>query len=434
MLDRTYDAALADAYNVTLGALGGGAAGGHADFEQGLEIARQAISQSPAFAALPELSPDEAEQAARSVADDLFLLGPIEPLLADPEVTEIMVNGPDDVYIEQRGKISKSEVRFRDDEHIMRVIQRIAADDNRRCDTASPLCDCTLHRPSAPFDGSRVNATSKPISVDHPTLDIRKFRTDKLTMASLMEGGTLDERQAEIIESLVRARMNIIIMGGTGSGKTTLLNAVSNYIPDDQRIITVEDTAELKLAKSHVLRMEARQANLEGRGAITIRQIIKNTLRQRPDRIVVGEVRGGEAFDLLQAMGTGHDGSLTTLHANNSRAALTRLQMLVQMSDEGANMPPAAIMRIITDAVDFVVNVRRYQDGTRKVAEIAEVQGMQGDVPTLSIISQFVQEGYEGKRVVGSFQPTGDRFCQDHKERFANNGVDIDEGWFDRWA
>ena len=397
--------------------------------------------------ALARTSPDmfgEDDQTvadvAKAVADDLYLLGPIEDLLADEDVSEIMVNAPDDVRVEVKGRIQRTDYHFRSDDHVMRTIQRIADADNRRCDKTNPMCDCTLHRKGQYFDGSRVNAVAMPIAVDHPLLDIRKFSKDKLTCEDLIAGGTMDERMREFLEAVVVARMNIIVMGGTGSGKTTLLNALSNFIPDDQRIITVEDTAELSLQKSHVVRMETRQPNIEGKGAISMRQIIINTLRQRPDRIVVGECRGPEAFDMLQAMGTGHDGSLTTIHANDCRSAISRLQMMIQMSEAGESMPQSAIMQIITGAVDFIVNIRRFPDGSRKIAEICEVQGMQDDghgraVPTLSPTIKFVPEGYDAEgRIVGSFQPTGERIAPGHMQRFATNGVQIDDGWFQAWA
>lgn len=383
---------------------------------------------------------DTLEEVSKAVADDLYLLGPLEDLLADPDVSEIMVNAPDDVRIETGGKIITTDYHFRDDAHVMRTIQRIADADNRRCDNTNPMCDCTLHRKGAMFDGSRVNAVAMPIAVDHPLLDIRKFSKDKLSCEDLIKYGTMDERIEGFLRGLVEARMNIIIMGGTGSGKTTLLNAMSNFIPDDQRIITVEDTAELSLQKSHVLRMEARQANIEGAGAVSIRQIIINTLRQRPDRIVVGECRGPEAFDMLQAMGTGHDGSLTTIHANDTRGAIARLQMMIQMSEAGEAMPQSAIMQVITSAVDFVVEIRRFPDGTRKVNNIAEIQGMQDDghgrsVATMASIMRFQMEGYtDDGRVMGSFGATGERMSEGHMMRFATNGVNIDDGWFQQWT
>ena len=293
------------------------------------------------------------------------------------------------------------------------------------------MCDCKLRRRGASFDGSRVNAVWRPIAVDHPTLDIRKFRNDLLTPEALIGMDTMDEKIADFLRALVEARMNIIISGGTGSGKTTLLNAVSNFIPNDQRIITIEDTAELNLAKDHVIRLEGRQANSEGAGLITIRQLVRNTLRMRPDRIVVGECRGAESFDMLQAMGTGHDGSLTTLHANDARRALGRLEMMMQMSEEGAGMPNRSIRQFISDAVDFIVQTRRFRDGSRRITEVVEVCGMQGDVITTGNIFKFQEEGMVDGRIQGSFVPGGDRMMRSHIVRFENAGIPVNDSWFD---
>lgn len=387
------------------------------------------VRRSPSFA---DASEEVQQKAATFVVDDLFQLGPIEELLRDPEVSEILVNSPNQVMVERRGKIVPSGVHFFDEEHVQRTIARIVNSDGRRCDNQSPLCDCMLHRAGAAFDGSRVNAVAFGIA-KHWTLDIRKFRNDALTPAALIANGSMDENMADFLEALVHARMNIVIVGGTGSGKTTLLNALSNYIPDDQRIITVEDTAELNLAKSHVVSLQSRPANNEGKGEITLQQLVINTLRQRPDRIVIGECRGPEAFDMLQAMNSGHDGSLTTTHANNPRAALDRLQNLVQMSRAGANMPPDAIMKIITEAVDFVVEIKRLPDGSRVVNNICEVCGLQGSVPTIGSIMKFQKTGVdEAGRIKGEFRPTGSRIVsEDHKERFYANGVEIKNSWFD---
>lgn len=391
---------------------------------------------SPALAGQPRAL---AEDIATNVANDLYLLGPLEDLLAAPEVDEVMVNSPTDVRVEVRGKIGRTSYRFRDDSHVMRIIQRICDADNRRCDNTNPMCDCTLRRPGAAFDGSRVNVVAKPVAADHPLIDIRKFSDDMLGVDDLVRLGTLDGRMASFLSALVRARMNIVIMGGTGSGKTTLLNVMSDFIPDDQRIITVEDTTELSLHKSHVIRMEARQPNIEGVGEVTIRQIIINNLRQRPDRIIVGECRGAEAFDMLQAMGTGHDGSLTTIHANDARGAISRLQMMVQMSEAGAQLPQSAIMQVICSAVDFVVCVNRLPDGSRKVTEVCEVQGMQDDghgraVATMAPIMRFDIEGYAPDgRVLGSFSPTGEHMSAAHLARFSVNGVQVERDWFRGW-
>lgn len=431
MLNREYDRSLQEVMN-RLGAelsnivSSGGVLSG--DMTPLVERTKEYMRASGMFS---DLSPAQLDEGARFVVDDLFQLGPLEQLLADDDITEIMVNSPEQVLVERRGKICNSGVHFFDDAHVERIITQIASADNRRCDTTSPMCDCKLRRPGSSFDGSRVNAVWRPIAVDHPLLDIRKFRNDLLTPAALLQMGSMDDRCYEIIEALVLARMNVIISGGTGSGKTTLLNACSNFIPDDQRIITVEDTAELQLGKSHVLRLEARQANSEGVGAVTIRRLIQNTLRQRPDRIIVGECRGGEAFDMLQAMGTGHDGSLTTLHANDARRALSRLEMMIQMSEEGAGMPSAGIKQFITDAVDFIVQTSRFRDGSRRVTEIIEVVGMQGTVITTGQIIKFHELGMEGGRVVGEWIPGGDRFSATHRLRCENAGVSVSDSWFD---
>lgn len=431
MLSRKYDPALREVMNrygsqlANMVADGGGLHGGvHGLVTQ----VRRYIDASGLF---DDLSDSERDGAARFCIDDLFQLGPLEPLLEDDTITEIMVNAPDCVLVERGGRIMDSGVHFFDDAHIERIITKIVASDNRRCDSASPMCDCKLRRRGASFDGSRVNAVWKPIAVDHPTLDIRKFRNDLLTPEALISMDTMDEKIADYLRALVEARMNIVISGGTGSGKTTLLNAVSNFIPNDQRIITIEDTAELNLAKDHVIRLEGRQANSEGAGLITIRQLVRNTLRMRPDRIVVGECRGAESFDMLQAMGTGHDGSLTTLHANDARRALGRLEMMMQMSEEGAGMPNRSIRQFISDAVDFIVQTRRFRDGSRRITEVVEVCGMQGDVITTGNIFKFQEEGMVDGRIQGSFIPGGDRMMRSHVVRFENAGIAVNDSWFD---
>lgn len=431
MLSRNYDPAIREVMNRYGSQLANMVAdgGGLQDGVQGLvSQIRQYIDASGMF---DELTDEELDDAARFCIDDLFQLGPLEPLLKDETITEIMVNAPDRVLVERGGKIVDSGVHFFDDAHIERIITKIVASDNRRCDSASPMCDCKLRRRGASFDGSRVNAVWRPIAVDHPTLDIRKFRNDLLTPEALIGMDTMDEKIADFLRALVEARMNIIISGGTGSGKTTLLNAVSNFIPNDQRIITIEDTAELNLAKDHVIRLEGRQANSEGAGLITIRQLVRNALRMRPDRIVVGECRGAESFDMLQAMGTGHDGSLTTLHANDARRALGRLEMMIQMSEEGAGMPNRSIRQFISDAVDFIVQTRRFRDGSRRITEVVEVCGMQGDVITTGNIFKFQEESMVDGRIQGSFVPGGDRMMRSHIVRFENAGIPVNDSWFD---
>ena len=431
MLSRNYDPALREVMNRYGSQLANIVAegGGLQDGVQGLMLQVRAYIEASGM--FDDLSDEELDDAARFCIDDLFQLGPLEPLLEDETITEIMVNAPDSVLIERGGKIVDSGVHFFDDAHIERIITKIVASDNRRCDSASPMCDCKLRRRGASFDGSRVNAVWRPIVVDHPTLDIRKFRNDLLTPEALIGMDTMDEKIADFLRALVEARMNIIISGGTGSGKTTLLNAVSNFIPNDQRIITIEDTAELNLAKDHVIRLEGRQANSEGAGLITIRQLVRNTLRMRPDRIVVGECRGAESFDMLQAMGTGHDGSLTTLHANDARRALGRLEMMMQMSEEGAGMPNRSIRQFISDAVDFIVQTRRFRDGSRRITEVVEVCGMQGDVITTGNIFKFQEEGMVDGRIQGSFVPGGDRMMRSHIVRFENAGIPVNDSWFD---
>lgn len=433
-LGREWDDAVvsvADAVEASLqGALGTGA-----DIPQEevaarvTRLATERAASDPRVAASPDPE-GYAAAVARDARYDLLGYGPIEPLLYDGRVDEIMVNAPDRVYAEVGGKIVLTRARFRDEEHVFSVISRIVAADDRLCDPAHPLCDCTLHRPGAPFDGSRVNAVSMPVNPDHYSLDIRKFRSDKMTVEDLMAVGTLDRRCADLLEAMVRARMNIVIAGGTGSGKTTLLNALSQHIPDDQRIITIEDTCELQVRKDDVVRMEARPASSEGTGLVTIRELVVNSLRQRPDRIIVGECRDEEAFEMLQAMGTGHDGSLTTVHANSAREAVDeRLVAMVQNSKP--NMPLATIRQNISHAVDVVVYLRRLRDGSRKVTDICEIQGMQGDVITLAELVRYEQAGTDGSgRVTGSWVPTGDRLCDEHSDRFAVNGVAIDGRWF----
>lgn len=369
-------------------------------------------------------------EVEQDVVDNLFYLGPLESLLADEDISEIMVNGPNEIWVEHRGKIRLSENHFFDDDHIVDVIRRLASDDNRRCDEGSPLCDCVLHREGASFDGSRVNAVVPIIAVDHPLLSIRKFKNDALRPKDLMRIGAFDARMGLFMKGLVQGRMNVIISGGTGTGKTTMLNAMALFIPNDQRIVTIEDTPELFIDKPQVARLQSRPPNTEGKGAVDIRALVINALRMRPDRIVVGECRGSEAFDMLQAMSTGHDGSLTTIHANNPRECVNRLQSMIQLA--GYDMPVFSIRELIVSAVDYIVAVRRFPDGSRRVVEVTEVSGMEGETVTMSPIMRFEQDPYHGGKVTGHFAPTGNRPNDAHMQRMSLQGVQFDGRLFIR--
>ena len=338
----------------------------------------------------------------KEVLNELLGYGPLQPLLKDPEVTEVMVNGPKKVYVEKKGQLQKSSVVFDDDNHVLQIIDRIILPLGRRVDADSPTVDARLP------DGSRVNAVIPPVSIDGPSITIRKFSKEKLDINALIDFGSITEKMAEFVRACVLAHLNIIISGGTGSGKTTLLNVLSSFIPENERIITIEDAAELQLQQDHVLRMETKPANLDGRGSVTIRDLVRNSLRMRPDRIVVGEVRGGEALDMLQAMNTGHDGSLTTLHSNSPRDAIARLETLVLMA--GMDLPLKVVRQQIASAVDLIVQQTRLKDGTRKVTAITEVAGMEGDTVVLTDIFKFEQTGVATDgRVLGDLKPTGIR-------------------------
>ncbi|MEY2818923.1 MAG: hypothetical protein RL275_2386 [Chloroflexota bacterium] len=338
----------------------------------------------------------------KQVLNDLLGFGPIQPLLDDPDVSEIMVNGPKKVFIEKKGQLTKSDVTFDDDDHVVRIIDRIIMPLGRRVDFDSPTVDARLP------DGSRVNAVVRPVSIDGPSITIRKFRKDKLKVEDLISFGSITKQMADFLEACVKARFNIVISGGTGSGKTTLLNVVSGFIPEGERIVTIEDAAELQLQQDHVMRMETKPANSDGLHAVTIRDLVKNSLRMRPDRIVVGEVRGGEALDMLQAMNTGHDGSLTTVHSNSPRDAISRLETLVLMA--GMDLPLKVVRTQISSAIDLIVQQTRLKDGKRKVTAITEVAGMEGDVVVLTDIFKFNQTGVtQDGQVLGELQPTGIR-------------------------
>jgi len=348
---------------------------------------------------LPE---DIRKQIFVDILDDLTGFGPIQPLLDDPDISEVMVNGPKKIFVEKKGKLTRSAVAFDDDDHVLRIIDRIILPLGRRVDPDSPTVDARLP------DGSRVNAVIRPVSIDGPSITIRKFKKDKLSIDQLIQYDSLNKNMAEFIRACVLAHLNIVISGGTGSGKTTLLNVLSSFIPEEERIITIEDAAELQLQQDHVLRMETKTANVDGRGSVSIRDLVRNSLRMRPDRIVVGECRGGEALDMLQAMNTGHDGSLTTLHANTPRDALSRLETMVLMS--GMDLPLKVVRQQISSAVDLIIQQSRLKDGSRKVTAITEVVGMEGETVVLTDIFKFDQTGVglDGK-IAGELRATGIR-------------------------
>ena len=343
-----------------------------------------------------------AERLTREVLHETVGYGPIQPLLDDPDVSEVMVNGPNQVYVEKNGKITKAGVTFVNDDHVLQVIHRIVSPLGRVIDVDHPAVDARLP------DGSRVNAVIPPVSIDGPSITIRKFGRERLNVAELIKFGSLTEGMAEFLNACVVARLNVLISGGTGSGKTTTLNVLSSFIPEEERIVTIEDAAELQLNQEHVVRMETKSPNPDGSGGMSIRDLVRNSLRMRPDRIVVGEVRGGEALDMLQAMNTGHDGSLTTLHANTPRDAISRLETMTLMS--GLDLPIRVVREQIASAIDLIVQQSRLRDGSRKVTQITEVVGMEGDTVVLTDIFKFIQTGIESDgRVIGDLKPSGIR-------------------------
>ncbi len=347
------------------------------------------------------LSRTERQRLFEQIVAEILGYGPIEPLLADETITEVMANGAKNIYIERKGKLEKINASFESDEHLMRIIDRIVAPLGRRIDESSPYVDARLP------DGSRVNAIIPPLALNGPTLTIRKFSKTPLTIENLIEFGTITPEAIEFLKACVIARLNVIVSGGTSSGKTTFLNILSGFIPDDERIITVENAAELQLRQEHVVTLESRPPNIEGKGAVSIRDLVINCLRMRPDRIVVGECRGGEALDMLQAMNTGHDGSLTTAHSNSPRDTLARLETMCLMA--GMDLPLRAIREQVASAVDLIVHQERMKDGSRKVVNVTEVQGMEGDVIVMSDIFVFEQTGIEAGKVIGRLRPTGIR-------------------------
>src|SRR3984893_7666495 len=393
--------------------------------EANREAIRREVSQILETLVVGESTPmnlQERERLSQEVLDEVFGLGPLEPLLADPAVSDILVNTYKRVYIERRGILALTTIQFRDDAHLMGIIDRIVSAIGRRVDESSPMVDARL------ADGSRVNVIVPPLSVDGPCLSIRRFGRDRLTSEDLVTKNTLTAPMLELLQGCVKARLNMLISGGTGAGKTTLLNVLSSYISGRERIVTVEDAAELQLHQDHVVRLETRPPNIEGKGAVQQRQLVINCLRMRPDRIIVGEVRGEETLDMLQAMNTGHDGSLTTIHANTPRDALGRLETMVAMSN--LNIPQDAMRRQISSALDLVIQVSRLSDGTRKVISVAEVTGMEGDVVTMQDLFVFRKKGIrESGEVLGDFIATGIR--PRFSERLAVSGVHLPMAMFD---
>ena len=355
------------------------------------------------------------------IRDEVLGLGPIEALRKDDAITEIMVNGPRQVFVERMGKLELTDAKFHDTAHLMNIIERILTPLGRRVDESSPLVDARLE------DGSRVNIIIPPLSLVGPCLTIRKFSKTPLSVDNLISFGTMDEKMATFLRACVKARINILVSGGTGSGKTTTLNVISSFIPEGERIVTIEDAAELRLQQQHVVTLEARPANLEGKGAITIRDLVRNALRMRPDRIIVGEVRTGEALDMLQAMNTGHDGSLTTAHANSPRDVLSRLETMVMMS--GLELPERAIREQISSAIDLIIHQARLRDGSRKITYITEVQKMEGTTITTQDIFRFEQTGFDNKgKILGHFVPTG--LQPSFLEKFEISGIKLPDGFF----
>jgi pilus assembly protein CpaF len=349
----------------------------------------------------------------QEIADDVLGYGPIDPFLADPDITEVMVNGPHSVWVERHGRLSKTDVRFVDANHLERIIEKIVGQVGRRIDEATPMVDARLP------DGSRVNAIIHPLAIGGPYVTIRKFAVDPFTVEDLVANGSMSEQVAGLLKRCVEGRLNVIVSGSTGSGKTTLLNVLSNFIPADERIVTVEDAAEVQLNQTHVLTLESRPANLEGKGEVAIRDLVRNTLRMRPDRIIVGEVRGGEALDMLQAMNTGHDGSLTTVHSNAPRDTLARIETMVLMA--GMDLPIRAIREQMASALDLIVHVHRLRDGTRRVTHVTEVVGMEGDIITLQDLMLFdYAMGFDDNgKYKGYLKATGIRPAfSDHLENY----------------
>jgi len=383
------------------------------------EVARGQIREITGRLFVEESAPLSLQQRQfliRRIEDEVLGHGPLEPLLADPAVADILVNGPNQVYVERRGKLELTDVRFNDEAHLINIIDRIVSAVGRRIDESSPMVDARLK------DGSRVNAIIPPLAIDGPSLSIRRFAVELLSAADLVRLGAMDENVAKVLQAVVRARMNVVVSGGTGAGKTTLLNILSSFIPTDERIVTIEDSAELQLRQPHVVRLETRPPNIEGRGEVASRDLVRNSLRMRPDRIIVGEVRGAEALDMLQAMNTGHDGSLTTVHANTPRDALSRIETMVSMS--GIQFPMKALRAQMASAVNVVVQVARNEDGKRRVVSLQEINGMEGEIITMSELFTFRRSGLDAAgNVQGRLEATG--IIPGFVRRLAERGVEL---------
>jgi pilus assembly protein CpaF len=375
------------------------------------EITQRLFSEQGAPLALPQR-----QSLARRIEDEVLGLGPLEPLLTDPTVSDILVNGANAVYVERRGKLEATTITFHDDAHLMNIIDRIVSAVGRRVDESSPMVDARL------ADGSRVHAIIPPLAIDGPMLSIRRFAIERLGMAELLKFGTLTEAVANVLRAVVLSRLNVVISGGTGAGKTTMLNVLSGFIPPAERIVTIEDSAELQLQQPHVVRLETRPPNIEGKGEVAQRELLRNSLRMRPDRIVVGEVRGGEALDMLQAMNTGHDGSLTTVHANTPRDALGRIETMVSMT--GISFPIRALRAQIASAVNIVIQVQRGDDGRRRVVSVQEISGMEGELITMSEIFAFQRTGIDAEgNIKGALEATG--VVPAFHQRVALRGIDL---------
>ncbi len=383
-----------------------------------MELIHESIAKQNA-----NLTRTEETRVAQEVYDDVVGLGPIESLIRASDITEIMVNGPENIYVEKHGKLERTGIFFQDDEHVLNVVNRIVSFVGRRCDEANPMVDARL------ADGSRVNVVIPPVSLKGPCITIRKFKSSPMQISDLINYNSLSFAMSFFLEACVKGRCNVVVSGGTGSGKTTLLNVLSGFIPENERIVTIEDAAELQLMQRHVVTLESRPANIEGKGSITIRDLVRNSLRMRPDRIIVGEVRSGEALDMLQAMNTGHDGSLTTVHANSTRDVISRIETMVLMA--GMELPVKAIREQIASAIDLIVHQSRMRDGSRKIVSVSEVMGMEGDTVTLQDIFVYQPEGYDvNGRIHGKFMATGIR--PHLLDKLRENGAVVHDDWFSK--